>query len=63
MRGTATALRGKNIDTDRIIPARYLKVTRFDTLGEFAFYDERFDKRGNARAHPLTTSDSTGRTS
>lgn len=51
--GTITPLRGKDIDTDRIIPARYLKVTRFDTLGEFAFYDERFDAKGTPRAHPL----------
>ena len=51
--GRATPLRGANIDTDRIIPARYLKVTRFDTLGEFAFYDERFDADGNRKDHPL----------
>jgi len=53
IRGRATPLRGKNIDTDRIIPARYLKVISFDTLGEFSFYDERFDKDGNQLPHPL----------
>lgn len=51
--GTATPLHGESIDTDRIIPARYLKVTRFDTLGEFAFYDERFNAAGKALPHPL----------
>ncbi len=53
LEGRATPLRGSDIDTDRIIPARYLKVIRFDGLGEFAFYDERFDTQGNPRAHPL----------
>ena len=53
VRGTATPLHGKNIDTDRIIPARYLKVTRFDTLGEFAFRDERVRQDGTLLPHPL----------
>ena len=53
LEGRATPLRGSDIDTDRIIPARYLKVIRFDGLGEFAFYDERFDAEGQPRAHPL----------
>lgn len=51
--GRATPLRGSDIDTDRIIPARYLKVIRFDGLGEYAFYDERHDQNGQPRAHPL----------
>ena len=52
--GTATPMHGSDIDTDRIIPARYLKVTRFDGLGEYAFYDERHDQNGKPiAAHPL----------
>ncbi len=51
--GRAVPLRGANIDTDRIIPARYLKVTRFDTLGEAAFYDARFSADGKMLDHPL----------
>ena len=51
--GTAVAVRGNEIDTDRIIPARYMKVVTFDGLGQYAFQDERFDTEGNIRRHPF----------
>ncbi len=51
--GRAIPLRGDDIDTDRIIPARYLKCVTFDELGAYAFYDERFDPDGNERPHPF----------
>lgn len=44
---------GDDIDTDRIIPARFMKCVTFDGLGEYAFYDVRFDGDGNPRPHPL----------
>ena len=53
IRGTAIPLPGNDIDTDSIIPARYLKAISFEGLGEFAFYDERYDSAGNPQPHPL----------
>lgn len=51
--GTGIVVRGDDIDTDRIIPARYMKVVTFDGLGDFAFRDVRFDDNGNALRHPF----------
>ncbi len=51
--GTAVHVPGSDIDTDRIIPARFMKCVTFDGLGEFAFYDVRFDKDGQSKGHPL----------
>ncbi len=51
--GTGVYVPGDDIDTDRIIPARYMKCVTFDGLGEFAFYDERFQTDGTPKPHPL----------
>ena len=51
--GRAVFIPGADIDTDRIIPARFMKCVTFDGLGEFAFYDVRFNEHGNKTQHPL----------
>lgn len=51
--GTAVAIRGNDIDTDRIIPARYLKEVTFARMGSYPFFDERFDADGKQKPHPL----------
>jgi 3-isopropylmalate/(R)-2-methylmalate dehydratase small subunit len=51
--GSGIPVRGNDIDTDQIIPARYLKAITFEGLGEYAFMDLRFDDDGNEKDHPF----------
>jgi len=54
--GKGLVVRGNDIDTDRIIPARFMKCITFDGLGKFAFNDERFDEVGRKKNHPFDDS-------
>lgn len=51
--GRAVNVPGNDIDTDRIIPARFMKCVTFDGLGEFLFNDVRKQLDGTLKAHPL----------
>lgn len=51
--GRGVYVHGNDIDTDRIIPARFLKCVTFDELGPSLFADERFDSAGKSRGHVL----------
>ncbi|HVP17898.1 MAG TPA: 3-isopropylmalate dehydratase small subunit [Spirochaetia bacterium] len=53
IKGRGIVLPGDDIDTDRIIPARYLRMVTFEELGKYAFMDERFDENGKPKKHPL----------
>jgi 3-isopropylmalate/(R)-2-methylmalate dehydratase small subunit len=60
--GTCVPAAGDDVDTDRIIPARYLKCVTFEGLGEFLFYDVRFDEKGRPKNFPLNDARFTGAT-
>jgi 3-isopropylmalate/(R)-2-methylmalate dehydratase small subunit len=53
VRGRAVPVPGSDIDTDRIIPARFMKCVTFDGLGDYLFYDMRHEEDGTPKAHPL----------
>ncbi len=51
--GRIVPVPGADMDTDRIIPARFLKCITFDELTGTMFHDERFREDGSSRGHPI----------
>jgi 3-isopropylmalate/(R)-2-methylmalate dehydratase small subunit len=51
--GQGVYVPGDDIDTDRIIPARFMKCVTFDGLGEYLFYDVRHDGNDKLTEHAL----------
>ena len=51
--GKAVFVPGDDIDTDRIIPARFMKCITFDGLGEYLFRDVRKTESGENKNHNL----------
>ena len=67
-RGSAVAVVGADIDTDRIVPARFLKCVTFDDLAAGVFADDRtelngehpFDREGHQEASVLVVNSNFG---
>jgi len=58
--GKGVFIAGNDIDTDRIIPARFMVCVTFEGLGRYAFYDERKNADGSDKNHPLNAPQAQG---
>jgi len=53
----AVPMPSANVDTDQIVPARFLRRPRKQGFGDCLFYDSRFDEEGNARPEHVMNQD------
>ncbi|MEY4508129.1 MAG: hypothetical protein RLZZ450_251 [Pseudomonadota bacterium] len=60
--GRGVYIPGNDIDTDQIVPARFLVSVTFDGLGQALFYDARFDRDNKPKLHPLNDARFSGAT-
>ena len=51
--GNAVPVPGDEVDTDRIIPARFLKEVTFENMGKYLFIDARQNEDSSLKDHPL----------
>ena len=51
--GAGVPIPGDDIDTDQILPARFMKEVTFDNMADYLFYDVRRDAEGEFNDHPL----------
>ena len=51
--GRGVYIPGDDIDTDQIVPARFLVSVTFDGLGQALFFDARFQRDGSPKPHAL----------
>lgn len=51
--GRLMPLRGDDIDTDRILPSRFMRDLTFDNLGQHVFSDDRMQLRLRGELHPI----------
>ena len=50
LNSTAIPLHSENVDTDQVIPARFLKAVSKEGFGKNLFYDWRYDDNGNPKS-------------
>jgi 3-isopropylmalate/(R)-2-methylmalate dehydratase small subunit len=55
--GTGVPIPGDDVDTDQILPARFMKEVTFDNMADYLFYDARRNDDGEFNDHPLNRFD------